>query len=367
VTSAIHRIHLRRLSVPLVEVRAAAHGAESTRESILVEVVDSRGASGWGECVALARPTYTGEWISGAWSVLTGLVAPALVAGREIAIVGHPMAMAAVRDALLDLELRRARRSLAAHLGSAERVASRAVIGLLGDEESVVSAVASRVDDGHRSVKLKVVPGAAGRIVGRVRERWPDLDLAADANGSFVLDRDAAELAVLDEARLTYLEQPLGAQDLVGHAELRRRFETPIALDESIDSVGTLATAHALGAVDLVNVKPGRLGGVEATRRLLDEMAARSLAGFCGGMYELGIGRATALAVAASPTLVELPCDLGPSRTYVEHDIAAPFVLDPDGCIDVPADMGIGRVPDSSRLDEVTTDHVAIDHVTLGR
>ena len=78
----------------------------------------------------------------------------------------------------------------------------------------------------------------------------------------------------------------------------------------------------------------------------------RGVPAWVGGMLELGVGRAAALAVAALPGCV-LPTDLGPSSRYVEHDVVEPFELTGEGMLAVPTGPGIGRVPDEERLDEV--------------
>jgi O-succinylbenzoate synthase len=82
---------------------------------------------------------------------------------------------------------------------------------------------------------------------------------------------------------------------------------------------------------------------------------------FVGGMFELGIGRAAAAAVATLPGCT-VPTDLGPSRRYVERDVCEPVVTDGTGLLVVPEGAGIGRVPDAARLAEVT-----VDQVVLGR
>lgn len=352
-------VELRRVRVDLVEPIVAAHGTESVREVVVVRVVGPDGTSGWGECDALLRPTYTSEWQDGAWAVLRDLLAPAALTGVPHGVVGHPMAVAALETALVDLALRGEGRSLAAALGATStRVASRAVVGI-GPVDDVVAAVARRVESGHRAVKLKIRPGHDVAPLRAVRAAWPDLVLAADANGSYDLAaaRDVVRaLAALD---LHHLEQPLGRGDLLGHAEVRRSAPVPIALDESAVDLDAVATAAALGAVDLVNLKPARLGGPSDSLRMRDLLVERGLTGFCGGMYELGIGRAAALAVAVLPGL-DGTADLGPSDAYVRHDITPSIVLGADGTLGVPDGPGLGTEPDPDRLEAATVEHASI-------
>ena len=140
-------------------------------------------------------------------------------------------------------------------------VASRAVVGRTETIDGALAEVAARLADGHRAVKMKLAPRRLDfDAVAAVRAAWPDLDLAADANGSL----SAVEEAVLDRIDgfgLAYLEQPLPADDLEGSAAVARRMDTPIALDESVSSDAGARTAIAFGAADLLNVKPARVGG----------------------------------------------------------------------------------------------------------
>ncbi|MFP4511898.1 MAG: o-succinylbenzoate synthase [Acidimicrobiales bacterium] len=349
----LQRIELIRVCVPLVAPLVSAHGAEHDRWSILVRVIGGDDAEGWGECPALAAPTYTSEWHAGAWSVLLDHLGPAALAGRPAGIRGHPMAASAIEGALVDLELRRRGISLADALGATQqRVATCAVLGVGTDIDRLLAEVRQRLDAGVRAVKLKVAPGWDADPLRAVREAWPDLWLAADANGSFG-DAAPAELAWVDELGLAYLEQPLAPDELVASARLADRMRTPIALDESATSVGMVETALALGPFGGVNLKPSRLGGLVACADVHAMLVERDVAMWCGGMLELGIGRAAALAVAALPGC-RLPTDLGPSAAYVLDDVTDPIVAEPDGMLSVPDGPGIGRVPDPGRLDEVT-------------
>ena len=70
-------------------------------------------------------------------------------------------------------------------------------------------------------------------------------------------------------------------------------------------------------------------------------------------MLETGVGRATNLALAALPGFT-LPGDTSASARYFADDITEPFVLDPDGTMEVPRGPGIGVVPRQDRLEATT-------------
>ncbi|WP_195210248.1 o-succinylbenzoate synthase [Actinomarinicola tropica] len=349
-------VELRRVEVPLVAPIVAAHGVESVRKVVLVRVVDEEGRSGWGECEALAAPTYTSEWHDGAWAVLRDHVVPAVLDGRPPKVVGHPMAWAAVEVALVDLSLRAADRRLVDVLGAARpAVASRAVVGIATDPDALVHAVGERIAAGHRAVKLKIRPGADVEPLRAVRSAWPHLALAADANGSYDLDAAQALLRAVDDMGLDHVEQLLPAGDLVGAARLRQLTDVPLALDESLVRADDLAAAVALGAVDVVNLKPARVGGLTAATEVARVAREAGLRVLCGGMYELGVGRAVSLAVAGS-VLVSDGADIGPTSAYVRRDLVPPIELDADGALPVPHGPGIGVTPDAAVLEDVTVE-----------
>lgn len=335
----------------------SAREAITDREVIIVEIVDAAGHRGWGECSALPRPGYTAEYLDGCWALLRDLLVPAVVADPIGALAylsgftGHPMARSALVGALIDLDLRAQGRSLTAVLAdggpTATRVSSNAVIGIHDAPGDLETAVHRALAAGHRSIKLKIDPLHDVAAVRTVRRQWPDLPLAVDANGSYP-DADAAVAALTRleavAGDLAYVEQPLAGDDLVGTALVARRVPTPIALDESVGSLGEAVTAVSLGALGVLNCKPARVGGPLAAIAIARVMAEEGIGVFCGGMVESGIGRAAALAFAAQD-VCPLPTDLGPSARYHREDLTPPFEL-LDGTITVPTGPGIGVAPD---------------------
>jgi O-succinylbenzoate synthase len=355
-------IELIRVRLPLRHPHRAAHGEEAVRDLVLVAATFADGIVGWGECSALARPTYTSEHTSGAWLVLRDEVVPAVFAGRAPGVVGHPMASAAVLTALTDAVLRRAERPLAIELAATQganpltSVPTGAVISRADQVDDVLALVEERVQERVALVKLKVTPAQQDlAAVGAVREAWPDLALAVDFNGT----ADAESVRRLDRLHLEYVEQPAPAEELVQSAHLASLIGAPVALDESVTSTGALDAAVALGAGRIANVKPARCGGPHAAAAMVAHARNAGLEVFVGGMVESGIGRAAALAVAALPACT-LPTDLGPSHTYFDEDITEPLTTDASGRMQVPVGPGIGVAPRRSHLDQFAVDRLVL-------
>jgi O-succinylbenzoate synthase len=362
-TVKLRILELRRARLPLVTAFHTALGTEQVREMLLVRA-ECDEAEGWGECVAGSQPSYSSEYIDSAWLTLERCLAPALLGAGELdgtgvqsllrRFKGHRMAKAALEMAILDAELRSAGVSLRSFLGGvADSVTAGVAVGIAGSIDELLDSVGGYLAAGYRRVKLKIEPGWDLQPVQAVRERFgDDLMLQADANGSYGRS-DFEHLAQLDQFSLLLLEQPLREEDLLGHAQLARRIATPVCLDESIVSADSAATALALGACSVVNIKPGRVGGLLEARAVHDLCLGHSVPVWCGGMLETGVGRAANLALASLPGFT-LPGDISASDRYFSEDITAPFVLH-DGKITVPDGPGLGVEVRLSVLEGLTT------------
>jgi o-succinylbenzoate synthase len=363
-------LELVRVSIPLRKSWVSDAGTFSRRDSLLVRAVLEAGGpggtdqeiEGWGECGAFPDPTYTSEYTAAAVEVSLQYLVPALFragATRAVdvrpalaAIRGHKMAKTAFEAALLDAELRVTGRSMANFFSEFSEgaqphratVTAGVAVGIASSTAELVDDVERCVGEGYRRVKLKIGPGHDLQPVSAVRERWPGLALFADANGSYQdlpLSETAELLSMLEPFDLACIEQPLGDEDLAGHAELARRIRPPICLDESLTSRSAVAVALDMGACSVVSIKAGRLGGYLEAVRVHDLCAQRKVPTWYGGMVETGIARAANVALAALPNF-SLPGDLSATGRFFETDLTSPLSLLAGGTIVVPDGPGSG-------------------------
>jgi O-succinylbenzoate synthase len=266
---------------------------------------------------------------------------------------GHPMAKAGIEMAAWDLEARLRGISLAELLGGVrDAVPSGVSIGIQPDEAVLLAQVARYVGEGYGRIKLKIAPEWDVHIVERVREQFPTLPLSVDANAAYTT-RDAELLATLDRFDLVMVEQPYADDELLALGALQGMMRTPICLDESVTSAARCAEALHLSAGRIVNIKPGRVGGHAAARRIHDLCAAAGVPVWCGGMLETGIGRAHNVALATLPNFT-MPNDISASRRYWARDVVAPeFVLRSDAMIPLPSGVGIGVEVDEEYLTSI--------------
>ena len=148
-----------------------------------------------------------------------------------------------------------------------------------------------------------------------VRARWPEILLSCDANSAYSLD-DADRIATWDRFKLLMIEQPLWYDDFFFHAELQRRIDTDICLDECIRNRRDAAAALELGAGRILNIKVGRVGGFTEAIAIHDVAATHGVAVWCGGMLETGIdartiSRCHRCRISRCPATCPLPSAIG--------------------------------------------------------
>src|SRR5207237_1784707 len=167
------------------------------------------------------------------------------------------------------------------------------------------------------------------------RKNFPNLAFMVDANAAYTL-RDVALFKRIDPTNPTMIEQPLAHDDLVDHATLQRQIRTPVCLDESIHSAEDARKAIEIGATRVINIKAGRVGGLTESKKIHDVCLERQIPVWCGGMLEMGIGRAANVHLASLENF-RLPGDVSaPSRYFETEIIAEPLTVGKDGTLRVP-------------------------------
>lgn len=367
----VERAELLEVRLPLKEPFVTGFGSTDTRRTVLVHLVGADGAEGWGEAAALDHPFYLPDTTSGTFALvaewalpmaLAGDPSPRAVARRMGAIRGNTFARAGVEAAFWCLDA--ARRGLplagllAAEAGTAAspRVPVGESVGIHPTVDSTLEAVARALSAGYRRIKLKVKPGWDVELVAAVRDAvGSGVMLQVDANGSYTLaPDDVARLHRLDGYGLACIEQPLGWDDLHGHARLQSRIATPVCLDECLRSVADVRRALDLGACRNVNLKPGRVGGAVASLEVRRICADAGVALWCGGMLESGVGRALNLALASLEGFTD-PADMSPAAELYDFDLVDPtYAVGPDGTIAVPDAPGLGFPVTRGRVEACT-------------
>lgn len=333
------------------------------KEFILVEAINESGISGWGEAVAFTTPLYNEETVKTNWHMLEDFLIP-LVLDKEIThpdelnglfspIKRNNMAKAAIEGAVWDLFAKKNNLSLAKALGGTRDTIEVGIsIGIKETIEELLAVIEQYVAEGYKRIKVKIKPGWDVDVIRAIREKFPTIQLMADANSAYRLE-DLDLLKALDEFHLMMIEQPLASDDIVDHAHVQKAIDTPICLDESIHSYEDARKAIELGSCKIINIKIGRVGGLTESKKIHDLCLENNIPVWCGGMLEAGVGRAHNIALTTLNNFT-MPGDTAASSRYWEKDIIQPEVTVENGLITVPQGTGIGYDIDMDAVDQFT-------------
>lgn len=362
----VNNARLHRVALPLVHGFKTSSHSKRHLEHIIVELHDAEGNVGWGEIASPSHPYFGPETTQTCWEIAANELLPALLGtafSTPAAAVdswekvrGNYFAKSGVEMAIWDLHSTVNGISLANALGGVRTEVTAGVS--LGIEPSIgelLVQVRAQVQNGYGRLKLKIAPGWDVEPVAAVRREFGDVMLQVDANGVYTESPEhLAALHALDAYSLTMIEQPFAAENLLAHARLQKAINTPICLDESIETLFQLQTAIELGALQVLNIKVSRMGGLGAAVAAHDLCVEHRIPVWCGGMHEFGIGRAANVALSSLAGFT-LPSDVSASEKYYHQDILTVPITAAGGKVSVPTTAGLGFAIDEAFMGANTT------------
>jgi len=278
----IRRIAAYRVELPLREGSYRWSGGRSVSifDSTLVRVETDRGIVGHGEVCPLG-PAYLPAYAEGVRAGLA-VLAPSLIGqnpleperlnrAMDAALKGHPYVKTAVDVACWDILGQTTGLPVSTLLGGREGESVALYRAISQDSpEEMARRVAGYRQEGYRRFQLKV-GGEPEVDVERIRAVRAALSpgdvLVADANTGW-LPHEAARVVRSVRDLDVYIEQPCASYEEC--LWVRRRTDHPFVLDESIDDISSLLRAASDGAMDVVNLKISKLGGLTRARQARD-------------------------------------------------------------------------------------------------
>ena len=277
--STITRAEAYLVDLEVESVRTDAVQSFLKQETIFVEITTDDGGSGTGYGYTI------GTGGTAVLALLRDYLLPKLVGrdARRVEAIWHELfaatrattvgaitslALAAVDTALWDRRCRAAGQPLWVLAGGAkDRIALYDTEGgwlHLSTDELVAAASASQAAGWH-GVKLKVgrSPQQDAARLAAVRDAvGPDLDLMVDANQSMTAADAIRRARLLEPSDPFWFEEPLPADDLAGHQAVAAGSSIPVAVGESLYSVGQFREYLQRGAAGVVQVDVARIGGI---------------------------------------------------------------------------------------------------------
>ena len=359
----LDRLEVYYVSQPLIYPWRTAYGADAEIDSVLLHAYSGR-LDAWAETTPLRTPTYSPEFTLGVYSLISQIMAPLLMGldfdsaeallDHLAAFKGNPFAKAGVESVWWMLQAKIEGRPLHELLGGTyHSVEAGADFGIQDSIDMLLTKIQSAVDRGYKRVKLKYAPGWDLEMLKAVRTAFPTQTFHIDCNAGYTLEH-LPMFQEIDKLGLAMIEQPLFHTDLLDHAELQKHLDTPICLDESIKSVRDFELALELGACRVLNIKPGRVGGLSVAIQLHDMARDARVPCWVGSMLESGVGYGTLIELATLDNF-SYPGDIFPSDHFYVSDLAEPPVaINADNTFTPSSVPGTPYEPDLSRLQAAT-------------
>jgi L-alanine-DL-glutamate epimerase-like enolase superfamily enzyme len=278
----IRKISIYQVDLPLHEGSYKWSGGKAVTvfDSTIVAVQTDGGITGYGEVCPLG-PFYLPAFAAGCRAGIAEL-APHLIGENPLeldrlnrrmdaALKGHPYVKSAIDIACWDILGKATQQPVCTLLGG--RFGDDVVLYRAISQESpeeMASRVAGYRAEGYRRFQLKVGgdPDVDIKRIHTVAERLEPGDrLIADANTGWLM-HDAMRVARAIRDVDVYIEQPCLSYDEC--LSIRRHTDRPFILDEVIDGISPLLRGHADGAMDVVNIKISKFGGLTRARQARD-------------------------------------------------------------------------------------------------
>ena len=321
------------IKIPLIRPFRISVGQVTEKEFMVIEG-RAGDITGWGEASVDGTPFYTYETSETSMIIGRRVLAPLLMSKpwnspEELVEEmehhrGHYFTKMAFETLLWDVYGKMLGKPVSQYPDEVGAVAREWVetgpsIGIKDSPEKLVEAVAADLGRGYRRIKIKVSPGKDIPYIEAVRKAYPDITLMVDANSAYQPE-DIEKIARWDDYNLLMIEQPLDEFDLYFHAKLAARMKTPICLDESIPTLHLVKCAIDIKAMDILNIKVGRVGGLVRTRQINKLCEEAGIPVWIGARLGSGIADSMNLAAASLPN-AKFPSDTGFGFEYLSGEL----------------------------------------------
>ena len=288
-TMKIKRLAVYQVDLPLHEGSYNWSGGKSVSvfDSTIVALETDTGETGWGEACPLGPhylPAYAAGVRAGIREIGPRLIgedprrAEAISRKMDGFLKGHPYVKSAIDMACWDLLGKASNLPVATLLGGMDGADVRLYRAI---SQQPPDEMAARVKqyraEGYRCFQLKV-GGDADTDIERIHAAANELQkgdvLIADANTGW-LPHQAMRVVRAVRDLDVYIEQPCDSYEEC--LQVRRHTQLPFILDESMDSMRAIQRACADRAMDVVNVKISKLGGISRSRLARDFLCSQGM------------------------------------------------------------------------------------------
>ena len=357
----ISKISVYQIDLPLKEGQYNWANGKSVNvfDSSIVRIETDEGIEGFGEVCPLG-PFYLPAFGKGARAGIEEL-APHLIGEDPLnigcineimdrALLGHPYVKSPLDMACWDILGKVTGQPLSRLFGGSNDSPVALYRAISQDSpDAMVARVEEYRAEGYRKFQLKVGgdPQVDIERIEKVRAALKPNDiLVADANTGWLM-HDAMRVIRAVEGFDVYIEQPCRSYEEC--LSIRRKSSHPFILDETIDSIETFLRAYNDQAMDVINIKISKLGGLTKARQLRDLCVTLGIAMTIEDSWGGDIITA-AIAHLAQSTPEKFRFSSTDFNSYVTVDYASDAPRKENGFIKAPTKPGLGVTPDLKKI-----------------
>lgn len=344
-------ISLDRLELNKIELAQKTHfksgiGERKSREALIVRWIDLDGEIGYGECACRPDPYYSAEFRDAGVDLIQRFIVPQLKKRQTYSellnilkrIRGWNFTKTAIEAAVFQIARAQCNFDLSEiiHATPIQKVPVGISLGIYTDKKECYDVVQKAIEDGFQRLKFKISPKVDKAVFDYINPLLFDNEVHTgfDANGSFY-HTDLDHFEYFANTYQTVIEQPFPPNRFDVLLEAKKRFpDLKICADEEVKNIGDLIKLHQLKAIDELNLKIGRVGGIVNSIEILNYCTDHDLPCWIGGMFETGIGRIVNLEFASYLPKAKAH-DLSPSARYFLEDIISPEVTMEKGFVNM--------------------------------
>jgi len=311
-------IQAKTTTIPLVRAFKTALRTVTVIENILVTVLTDSDMMGYGAAAPTAVITgdTLGAIFGGIEHIREHLIGMEIGEAEKIfqrlngCLVGNTSAKAAVDMAVYDLIAKSLRIPLYHLLGGMVRPIKTDITVSLDTPQKMAEESKDRVKDGFNILKIKVGtdPDTDVERLQAIHDAvGPKIKIRIDANQGWNA-KEAIQVGRELEARkinIELMEQPVKARDFTGMRYVREHLALPIVADESVFSPQDALELVNMGAVDGLNIKLMKCGGIYNARKIAAIAEAAGIPCMVGSMMETHVSVTAAAHFAASHAIVQ--------------------------------------------------------------
>jgi len=308
----IQQIEVYKVTLRYKEPFRIAPGASTESRNVVVKVVTDYDVVGWGESSPSQR--VTGE---NAETVIKTLdkIAPKLIGmcplrieqdieAMDSIVEENPAAKAAIDIALHDILGKTACKPLFMLMGGYRTEVLTDITLVIKSPKEMAKDAVKAVKKRFKALKVKVGVNPTEDVerIRLIRKAvGSDIQIRIDANQGWTPQQAIEALNKMEKFKIQFAEQPVPAKDMKGLIKVRKDSPIPIMADESVHSPEDALRLIQAEAVDLINIKLMKSGGILKGRKIADVAEAAGMPCMigCMGESEIGIAAGAHLAAAA--------------------------------------------------------------------